>query len=135
MLIDIGQARLQLGRGDHLRLSGACGTRLTTINGIAWITVDRDAGDTLIHAGDSFVVPSERTVLVSALFSSLTLDVQVVRTAIPGARGRHSSVGEKLRALRKLVLRRMPKSVLAAGMRSTWHGADSGTGQDNPLVA
>ena len=107
MLIDISQARLQLGRGEHLRLSGACGARLTTVGGIAWITVDRDAGDTLVHAGDSFVVPSDRTVLVSPLLSSLTLDVKDTGDATSGAQWSRSTAGERLRTLRAAVLKRL----------------------------
>lgn len=75
MMIDIDTARLQLSKGDHLRLRGAYGTRLTTISGIAWITVDRDTADTLVRAGESFLVPSDRAVLVGPLFSSVTLEV------------------------------------------------------------
>lgn len=76
MLIGIRQARLQLGKRDHLRLRGACRTRLSTVSGIAWITVDRDSVDAVVPAGDSFLVPSDRAVLVGPLSGSLTLDVQ-----------------------------------------------------------
>lgn len=79
MLIDARQARLHLEKGNHASLSGACGTRLTTVSGIAWITVDRDAGDYLVSPGESFVVPSNRAVLLGPLFASVTLEVQGAR--------------------------------------------------------
>ena len=104
MLIDISQARLQLGRGDHLRLRGAGGTQLTTINGIAWITVDRETGDTLVSAGDSYIVASDRTVLVSPLFSSLTLDVKAAADAMPGAERLRFSTGAWLRTRMEAML-------------------------------
>ena len=81
MLIDIRHAQLQLGKGDHLSLRDARGTRLTTVSGIAWITVDRDVGDIVVPVGNSFVVSSDRAVLVGPLFSSVMLDVQDARDA------------------------------------------------------
>ena len=108
MLIDIRQARLQLDRGDHLKLSGARRTRLTTVSGIAWITVDRDAGDTVVPAGESFVVPSDRAVLVGPLFSSLTLEVQGAPDPSPGAERTLSTISERLRALCRSALKRLP---------------------------
>ena len=114
MLIDTRQARLRLDKGDHLKLSGARRARLTTVSGIAWITVDRDAGDTLVPAGDSFVVPSDRAVLVGPLFSSVTLDVQGTPEAMPCGERSRSTVGERLRTLRVSVLRRLPWRFSAA---------------------
>ena len=107
MLIDIHQSRLQLGKGDHLRLRGACGTRLATVSGIAWITIDRDEGDIVVSAGESFVVPSDKAVLVAPLFSSVTLDVQGAGDAMPSVQRSCSTVGERLRAFCRSVLRRL----------------------------
>jgi hypothetical protein len=76
MLINTCDARIQLLHGDHLRLSAASGARLTCVDGTAWITVDRDASDFVIPAGDSLVVPSDRPVLVGPLFGTMTLDLQ-----------------------------------------------------------
>ena len=76
MLINTCDARIRLLHGDHLRLRSAAGARLTSIYGIAWITVDRDPGDFVIPAGDSFVVASDRPVLVGPLFGAATVEVQ-----------------------------------------------------------
>lgn len=76
MLINTCEARIQLLPGDHLRLRSAAGARLTSIDGIAWITVDRDPGDFVISAGDSFGVPSDRPVLVGPLFGTATVELQ-----------------------------------------------------------
>ena len=79
MLIDARHARLHLEKGNHVSLKGACGTRLTTVSGIAWITVDRGPWDHLVGPGESFVVTSKRAVLVGPLFASVTLEVQGAR--------------------------------------------------------
>jgi hypothetical protein len=75
MLINARDARIQLLHGDHLRLRLASGARLTCVEGTAWITIDRDARDVLVPAGGSFVVPSDRPVLVGPLFGAATLDL------------------------------------------------------------
>ena len=73
--ITLHQARLQLAHGEHLRLANARGARLTALEGIAWITVDQEAADTLLRAGECFVVRSNREVVVGSLFSSVTLEL------------------------------------------------------------
>lgn len=79
MLVDTRAVRIQLLKGEHLKLHDACGARLTSVSGTAWITVDRDAGDVVIPAGESFVVPSDRSVLVGPLFGAATLDLEGAR--------------------------------------------------------
>ena len=90
MLISTCDVRLQLRKGDHLRLRSASGARLTSIDGTAWITVERDASDVLIPAGDSFVVPSDRPVLVGSLFGATTLDLQGTPRTVADAVRRRS---------------------------------------------
>ena len=115
MLIDIHQARLQLGKDDHLRLNGARGARLTTVSGIAWITLDRETRDTVVSAGESFVLPSDRAVLVGPLFSSLTLDLKGAPDALTMACGEQwrSGVGAWLSMLRSSVLGHLPRRLQA----------------------
>ena len=108
MMIDIHPARLQFGKGEHLKLKGACSTRLTTVSGVAWITIERDASDTLLAAGQSFVVPSDRTVVVGPLDSSLTLDVQGARHGMRLTERPNTTTGKRLRALRASLLERLP---------------------------
>jgi len=81
MLIDIKSARLQLGKDQHVWLRGAFNTRLTSANGLAWITFENDAGDVVISPGNSFVVPPDKTVLIGPVGGSATLDVQGERAA------------------------------------------------------
>jgi hypothetical protein len=76
VLIHGSDFRIELQKGDHLKLRSASGARLTSIDGTAWITVDREPSDVLIPAGDSFVVPSDRSVLVGPVFGAATLDLQ-----------------------------------------------------------
>ena len=99
MLIDACRARLRLDKGNHASLERACGTRLTAVSGIAWITVDRDAGDNLIGPGESFVVRSTRPVLIGPLFASVTLDVQVARDIVECAARSRPGFATKLLSL------------------------------------
>jgi hypothetical protein len=75
MLINTCDARIHLLHGDYLRLRSAAGARLTSIDGIAWITVDGDPSDFVIPAGNSFEVPSDRSVLVGPLFGAATVEL------------------------------------------------------------
>ena len=76
MLIDVGSARLLLGKGQHVRLRGAFQTRLTCVSGRAWITCEGDADDVVISPGDSFVVPPEKTVLIGPSGGPVTLEAR-----------------------------------------------------------
>ena len=83
-MLDAPDVRMQLHKGNHLKLDGARGARLTCVNGTAWITVERDAHDVVILPGESFVVSSDRSVLVGPLFDAVTLDLQGIRRALTG---------------------------------------------------
>jgi hypothetical protein len=76
ILTDVVSACLQLGNGQHFWLRSALGTRLTAVDGIAWITFDQDAGDILILTGQSFVVPPGKMALIGTLRGPLTLDAR-----------------------------------------------------------
>jgi len=67
MLIDAHQVRVQLDRSAHALLQRARGIRLTAIEGVTWITVDRELRDIVIGPGESFVVPSDGKVVVVAI--------------------------------------------------------------------
>lgn len=84
MLIHACDGRMQLHKGDLLKLKGARGARLTTISGTAWITVERDARDIVILPDDSFIVPSDGSVFVGPLSGTVTLDLQGARDAGSG---------------------------------------------------
>lgn len=98
-MIHASDVRMQLHKGDHLTLNGARGARLTCVNGTAWITVDRDAQDVVMLPGDSFVVSSERSVLVGPLFGAVTLDLQGTSRASTAATAHRCGPIAKLKAL------------------------------------
>jgi len=77
MLIDSPQARLPMKLGQMARLHGARNTRLTSLRGIAWITVDGDPRDIVLEPGDSFVVDSNKSVLVYPLRNGDALELAV----------------------------------------------------------
>jgi hypothetical protein len=85
MPICASDVRMQFRKGNHLRLQDACGARLNSVSGAAWITVERNTRDIVILAGDSFIIPSDRLVLVSPLSGMVTLDLHNPRDAEFGA--------------------------------------------------
>ena len=91
-MIDAPHVRIQLRKDEHFTLGGARGARLSCVNGTAWITVDRDAEDVVISAGESFLVSSDRSVLVGALFGAVTLDLRGIRPMVTAAHPRRSDV-------------------------------------------
>jgi hypothetical protein len=76
MLIDTHEARLRLDEGFHARLEDARNARLTSIEGVAWITVDGDLHDYFIRPGDSFVVPSDTRVVVDPIRGPALLQIE-----------------------------------------------------------
>jgi len=88
VLIGASELRMQLRKGLVLKLKGARGARLRSVSGTAWITVERVARDIVILSGDSFIVPSDRLVLVDPLSSTVTLDLQGPRDAAASAAAR-----------------------------------------------
>lgn len=66
-------ARLRITERQPLRLTDGAGTRLCAVDGVLWVTIDRDPRDQLLHPGDSLVIDSSRPVLVTALGSTATV--------------------------------------------------------------
>jgi hypothetical protein len=77
MLIDTHYATLPMRGGQTARLRDALNTRLTSLRGVAWITVDGDRRDIVLEPGDTFVVDSDQQVLVHALHSQQPLELAV----------------------------------------------------------
>jgi len=75
MLIDTRHSRLLLDNTTLARLDSARGVRLRCVSGDVWITIDGDRRDILLSAGDSFVIDSQRHVIVCPLHGRATLDV------------------------------------------------------------
>ena len=118
MQIDFHQVRLRLGKGEHLRISAGRGARLTSVSGAAWITVERLAEDTLLAAGDSFLVPSDLDVLIGPLFSSVTLDLHGRGDMTTCTLRSRADVGKQLRSLYRLVMTHLPRRGDARGSAS-----------------
>ena len=89
MLIETHGARLQLDKGQHFRLRAAFDTRLTCAGGIAWITMEGDAGDVVLAPGDAFVAPRGTIVLVGPINGSVTLDTRSERNALAQRTAEH----------------------------------------------
>lgn len=68
-------------KGNHLRLRAARNLRLSTVSGVAWITLDRDAGEAVVGPGDAFVISSGKTALVGPLRESVTLELGIAPNA------------------------------------------------------
>jgi len=47
---------LDLGKGDLVELSDACGTTLRVTKGTLWVTQERDKRDIVLRAGDVWTV-------------------------------------------------------------------------------
>ncbi len=60
-------AQVQLHPARPLRLSAAKGTRLRSVGGTAWITIDNDARDLVLAPGEEWTVESDQPVLVTPL--------------------------------------------------------------------
>src|SRR3989442_1845623 len=77
MRIDTHHARLPLRIGEAAHLRDARDTRLTSLRGIAWVTIDGDRRDIVLEPGDSFVVDSDARVVVYPLRAGQALELAV----------------------------------------------------------
>lgn len=73
--IAVCQAELQLNNGNHFRLRAVQNMRLRSVRGVAWVTLEREAGETMVRPGEVFVIPSGKTALVGPLHESVTLEL------------------------------------------------------------
>jgi hypothetical protein len=84
--IEACQAELQLDHGSHFRLRAAQDMRLMPVRGVAWITLEEEAGEAVVRPGETFVVPSGKTALVGPLHESVKLELGIaldVPAALP----------------------------------------------------
>lgn len=72
----VQSAHLMLGRGQHVWLRADLATRLTCVNGVAWITFERCTEDLVLLPGESFVVAAKTAVLIGPLQGSTHLDAR-----------------------------------------------------------
>ena len=76
MLFQAESARLDLADDQVVRLTDACDSRLRATEGFVWVTLDGDHGDVVLGPGESYVVDSADTVVVSALRGAAAVEVK-----------------------------------------------------------
>jgi hypothetical protein len=97
MQFDATQALLPLAPDRPLRLNHARGTRLRSVAGTLWVTIDDDCRDLVLERGQSLVIDSARPVLVTALGAAATAGVCAPAQATPAWR----SAWAQVRTLRR----------------------------------
>ena len=97
--IRVGQTELQLNKGNHLRLRAAQSVRLSAVRGLAWITVEEDAGEAVVRPGDAFVVSPGKTALVGPLHESVTLELGIAPNAPKRVAGEFGKMRQRLAQL------------------------------------
>ena len=73
MHLDIHQALVPLTSPVPLRLQSARGTRVRSLAGTLWVTIDGEELDHVLERGESLVVDSDAPVLVSPLHGTATV--------------------------------------------------------------
>jgi hypothetical protein len=73
MHLDLHQALVPLTSPVPLRLQSARGTRVRSLAGTLWVTVDGDDIDHVLQRGESWVVDSDAPVLVAPLQGTATV--------------------------------------------------------------
>ena len=76
MWINTPNARLAIAARRGLRLKDARGARVRAVQGTLWITIDNDVRDIVLDPGESFVVDSNRPLVVLPLGECATVDVK-----------------------------------------------------------
>ena len=75
--LEVCGAELQLDHGNHFRLRAVQDMRLMSVRGVAWITLEREAGETMIRPGEAFIIPSGKTALIGPLHDSVRLELGI----------------------------------------------------------
>jgi hypothetical protein len=100
MRLDTPRARLDLRHNDVATLRHACRTRLDVLEGVAWVTIDRDPRDIVLTRGQSFMVDSSENVIVNALQGDAVVDVLAPGRAVeckPARRARRGAWSDRVR--------------------------------------
>ncbi|MFI4931872.1 MAG: DUF2917 domain-containing protein [Burkholderiales bacterium] len=85
MWINTPNARLALAARRGLRLKDARGAKLRAVQGTLWVTIDNDLRDIVLDPGESFVVDSNRPLVVMPLGECATVDVKSAAQTSTGA--------------------------------------------------
>ena len=102
MRIETPIARIPLTFPRAARLRHAHRARLTGVRGLAWVTADGNLRDIVLAPGDTFVVDSDRDVLVSPWSPAEPLEIEIDSAASEGAGGSAPRVAAR-RALSRLL--------------------------------
>lgn len=86
MHLDIHQALVPLTNPVPLRLASARGTRVRSLAGTLWVTIDGDLDDRVLERGESLLIDSDAPVLVSPLGGTATVGLS---DAAPPAPAQH----------------------------------------------
>lgn len=73
MQLNLHQALVPLTSPVPLRLQSARGTRVRSLAGTLWVTVDGDGIDHVLRRGESWVIDSDAPVLVAPLQGTATV--------------------------------------------------------------
>jgi len=74
---EVWPAQLQLDHGSHFRLRALQDTRLLSLRGVAWITLEREAGETIVRPGEAYIIPSGKTALIGPVQKSVRLELGI----------------------------------------------------------
>lgn len=64
---DLNLASIQLGKGVVHHVRNGLGQRIEALSGCVWITIDNDARDIVLEAGEGFRIDRHGEVLITAL--------------------------------------------------------------------
>lgn len=99
MQLNLHQALVPLTSPVPLRLQSARGTRVRSLAGTLWVTVDGEHEDHVLERGESWTVDSDAAVLVSPLQGTATVGLSDLPEAPPQPVARQ--FGQFLRSLRQ----------------------------------
>jgi hypothetical protein len=85
MLLTTAIPGLRLADDQVARLTRAAGTRLESQEGLLWITQDGELDDRILEPGQSWTVPSQADVVVSAFRGDATLVLRAAGGGTPCA--------------------------------------------------
>ena len=76
MIIQCKHLHVELKRGSTFELAGACGNKLTCVNGSIWITQHQFSNDWVLQSGDCLTIENPGKVVISACNESATFSAQ-----------------------------------------------------------
>jgi hypothetical protein len=99
MSIELSRGNLTLKRNGIAVLRRSRGVRLMVARGTAWLTIDGESRDVVLHPCDQFVVQSDADVAISAIAGPVEISV---RPAAPKPTEVMSVLGSVTRALSRV---------------------------------